>query len=138
MFGEYGGSGCTLGLIIAIMIFSKREDNRAIAGLSLVPGAFNINETVTFGIPLVLNPILDIPFIFAPVFSIITGYVLTLIGFYPRVVIEVPWTTPPLIQGFIATGGSWRGAVAQLIALLVGTLIYIPFLLTYERNQNRS
>jgi PTS system cellobiose-specific IIC component len=138
MFGEYGGSGCTLGLIIAIMIFSKREDNRAIAGLSLVPGAFNINETVTFGIPLVLNPILDIPFIFAPVFSIITGYVLTLIGFCPRVVIEVPWTTPPLIQGFIATGGSWRGAVAQLIALLVGTLIYIPFLLTYERNQNRS
>lgn len=138
MFGEFGGSGCTIGLLIAIMIFSKREDNRTIAGISFAPALFNINETVTFGIPLVLNPILDLPFIFAPVLCIITGYILTVIGFCPRVVVEVPWTTPPLIMGFLATGGSWRGAVSQLIVIAVATLVYLPFLLIYERTQERG
>ena len=57
MWGEIGGSGCTLGLVIAIFIFSKREDNKAIASLSLIPGLFEINETVTFGIPFVLTSI---------------------------------------------------------------------------------
>ena len=71
MFGEFGGSGVTIGLVLAILIFSKREDNRTIAGISIVPGLFNINETMTFGIPLVLNPILDIPFILAPVATIV-------------------------------------------------------------------
>ena len=79
MFGEWGGSGVTLALVVAIFIFGKREDNRAIATLSVVPGFFNINETVTFGIPLVLNPILDIPFILAPVVTILVGYILTVI-----------------------------------------------------------
>ena len=67
MWGEFGGSGVTIGLVIAIMIFGKREDNKAIATLSLVPGLFNINETVTFGIPMVLNPILGIPFVVASI-----------------------------------------------------------------------
>ncbi|WP_270850482.1 PTS sugar transporter subunit IIC, partial [Faecalibacillus faecis] len=73
MWGEFGGSGVTIGLVIAIMIFGKREDNKAIATLSLVPGLFNINETVTFGIPMVLNPILGIPFVVAPLITIIIG-----------------------------------------------------------------
>ena len=77
MFAEWGGSGVTLALVVAIFIFGKREDNRAIATLSVVPGMFNINETVTFGIPLVMNPILDIPFIVAPVVTILVGYILT-------------------------------------------------------------
>mgnify|MGYP000161110078 CR=1 FL=1 len=84
MWGEFGWFRCLLiGLVIAIMIFGKREDNKAIATLSLVPGLFNINETVTFGIPMVLNPILGIPFVVAPLITIIIGYVLTVIGFCP-------------------------------------------------------
>lgn len=138
MFAEWGGSGVTLGLVFAILIFSKREDNRTIASISLVPGLFNINETVTFGIPLVLNPILDIPFILAPVACIIVGYFLIAVGFCPRIVVELPWTMPPVFFGFIATGGSWRGAVAQLIVMVVSFVIYTPFLFIYERQQNKD
>ena len=138
MFGEFGGSGVTIGLVIAIFIFGKRADNRAIATLSVVPGLFNINETVTFGIPLVLNPILGIPFIIAPVASIVLGYVLTLMGIMPIVVLEVPWTMPPLFYGFLATGGKPMGAVCQLLAVVLVTLIYIPFVIFYERYQNKQ
>ena len=138
MFAEWGGSGVTLGLVIAIFIFSKREDNRAIATLSIVPGLFNINETVTFGIPLVLNPILGIPFILAPVACIFVGWLLVTIGFCPPIVIEVPWTMPPLLLGFLATGGSIMGAVSQIIVIALSTVIYIPFLIAYEKYQNKQ
>lgn len=138
MFAEFGGSGVTIGLVIAILIFSKREDNRTIAGISLVPGLFNINETVTFGIPLVLNPILDIPFILAPVACIIVGYILVSIGFCPRIVVEVPWTMPPVLFGFIATGGSIFGSISQLIVIALSTIIYTPFLFIYEAQQNKD
>ncbi len=138
MFAEFGGSGVTIGLVIAILIFSKREDNRTIAGISIVPGLFNINETMTFGIPLVLNPILDIPFILAPVATIVIGYILVSSGFCPKIVLEVPWTMPPVILGFLATGGKPMGAVAQLIVLAASTLIYIPFLIAYEKYQAKQ
>ena len=138
MFAEWGGSGVTLGLVIAIFIFSKREDNRAIATLSIVPGLFNINETVTFGIPLVLNPILGIPFILAPVACIFVGWLLVTIGFCPPIVIEVPWTMPPVLLGFLATGGSIMGAVSQIIVIALSIVIYIPFLIAYEKYQNKQ
>ncbi len=138
MFAEWGGSGVTLGLVIAIFIFSKREDNRAIATLSIVPGLFNINETVTFGIPLVLNPILGIPFILAPVACIFVGWLLITIKFCPVVVLEVPWTMPPLLLGFLATGGNIMGAVSQIIVIALATVIYIPFLIAYEKYQNKQ
>ncbi len=138
MWGEFGGSGVTLGLVIAILIFSKREDNKAIAGLSIVPGLFNINETVTFGVPMVLNPILGIPFVAAPLITIIIGYVLTVIGFCPVACLTVPWTTPPLLMGFLATGANIMGAVTQAILIVVSTVIYTPFLLVYEKQQNKD
>lgn len=136
--GEFGGSGVTIGLVIAILLFSKREDNRAIGVLSVVPGLFNINETVTFGIPLVLNPILGIPFVVAPLITIITGYILTIIGFCPRGVLVVPWTTPPVLFGFLLTGGSIFGAITQLILVVETVVIYLPFLKAYERFQNKE
>ena len=138
MWGEIGGSGCTLGLVIAIFIFSKREDNKAIAGLSLVPGLFNINETVTFGIPMVLNPILGIPFVLTPIVLQIVGYILTVIGFCPVACLTVPWTTPPIVYGFLATGANVMGAVTQAILIVVSTVIYTPFLISYEKYQNKQ
>ena len=138
MFAEFGGSGVTIGLVIAILIFSKREDNRTIAGISVVPGLFNINETMTFGIPLVLNPILDIPFILAPVVTMIVGYILVSSGFCPKIVLEVPWTMPPVIMGFLATGGSPMGAISQLIVMAISVVIYVPFLIAYEKFQAKE
>ena len=138
MFAEFGGSGVTIGLVIAIFIFSKREDNRTIAGISIVPGLFNINETMTFGIPLVLNPILDIPFILAPVATIVIGYILVSSGFCPKIVLEVPWTMPPVIMGFLATGGSPMGAISQLIVMAISVVIYVPFLIAYEKFQAKE
>ncbi len=138
MFGEFGGSGVTIGLVIAIFIFSKRADNRAIASLSIVPGLFNINETVTFGIPMVLNPILGIPFLFTATITLMIGYFLTTVGFCPPAVLPVPWTTPPILLGYLATGAQINGAISQVICIIVSVFCYVPFLMAYEKYQNKQ
>lgn len=138
MFGEVGGSGCTLGVVIYILIFSQRHDNRLIANISLFPSLANINETVIFGMPIVLNPLLDIPFILAPLICLTVGYFLIQIGFCPRVIMEVPWVMPPILMGFLVTGGSIYGAISHLICIFISVLVYAPFIYIYERKQKKE
>lgn len=127
MFCTIGGSGCTLGLLIAIYMVSKREDYKAVAKLSTATAIFTINEPLIFGLPLVLNPIMMIPFILAPLVSASIGYFATYIGFAGAACVDVPWTTPVFINSYLATGGSIGAVITQAICLVVCILIYLPF-----------
>jgi PTS system cellobiose-specific IIC component len=122
-----GGSGCTLGLLIAVFIVSKKEDLRAISKLSAVPAIFGINEPLIFGIPIVLNPIFVIPFVLAPVASATIGYVSTAVGFASPAMYTLPFTAPIFVNGFVSTGGSVATVITQIVCVAVATLIYLPF-----------
>lgn len=108
MYMSMGGSGVTIGLLIAIFITGKRADMREITKLSFVPGLFNINEPVIFGMPIMLNPILAIPFVFVPLITGTIGYIATSIGFAAKAVVMVPWPMPPIINAYLATAGDTR------------------------------
>ena len=123
------GAGITGGLLIAILLFSKRDDYRTIAKLSIAPGIFNINETMTFGLPIVLNPILAIPFMLAPIVSASFAYWMTTIGFAKVICFQIPWTTPVGLMGFLGTGGHVGTAITQIICVLLAVAIYTPFVL---------
>ena len=135
-FANYGGSGCTLGLIIAIFLFSKAQDQRGIAKLSLAPGLFNINESIIFGLPIVLNPIYIIPFIITPVVNVLLGYMFVVVlEIMPPVSYGVPWTTPGPLIPFLGTGGSnIMSLVCGFICLAVSTLIYAPFVIAASKS----
>ena len=128
VYMSIGGSGCTIGLLIAIFIAIKRKEMREIAKLSLGPGIFNINEPVIFGLPIMLNPILAIPFIITPLVTGTIGYIATSIGFAGKAVVMVPWTTPPIISAYLSTAGSLGAVVTQIFCILIAILIYLPFL----------
>ena len=130
-----GGTGMVLGLTLAIFLVSKRADNRAIAKVAIIPNLFNIGEINMFGVPVVLNPFLIIPFILAPIVSITFGYIMTYIGFCPVMYVTMPWTMPPFLMGFLAAGGSIMAGITQLLAIALSVLIYIPFVKMYEKNQ---
>ena len=133
-FGAYGGSGATLGLIIAIILFSKAKEQKSIAKLSLAPGLFNINEMVIFGLPIVLNPIYIIPFVLAPIVNIIIGYsAVCIFKIIPPVAYGVPWTTPGPLVPFLGTGGNIMGLVIGIICLAVSVLIYAPFVIASSK-----
>lgn len=123
------GAGVTGGLLIAILLFSKRKDYKTIAKLSTVPAVFNINETMSFGIPLVLNPIFLIPFVLSPAVSAIIGYTFTKIGIATVLAYDVPWTTPPLLSAFLASGGHMGTVFTQAVAIGSSILMYTPFVL---------
>lgn len=101
--------------------------------LSIVPGIFNINEPVIYGYPIVFNIPLLIPFVLTPIISLLIAYYATVLGLMNKTVVLVPWTTPPLINGFLATGGDWRAVVVQLFSFIIGVLFYIPFMKISEQ-----
>ena len=126
-FVVVGGGGITLSLLIAIFIFSKREDHKSIAKFSLIPGICGINEPVVFGLPLVLNPIFAIPFIINSAIAALIAIGATNIGFITCGILDCPPGLPVFITGFISYG--FNGIIVQAIILAVTFVIWIPFVL---------
>ncbi|MBZ5955535.1 PTS sugar transporter subunit IIC [Leuconostoc gasicomitatum] len=132
-FGMMGGTGSTICLLVATFLFSRVKASREVTKLSIVPGIFNINEPVIYGYPIVFNIPLLIPFVLTPIISLLIAYYATVLGLMNKTVVLVPWTTPPLINGFLATGGDWRAVVVQLLSFIIGVLFYIPFMKISEQ-----
>ncbi|WP_086350771.1 PTS sugar transporter subunit IIC [Candidatus Enterococcus clewellii] len=128
VFTQMGGTGCTISLLFAILIFSKYQASRRVGQLALGPGIFNINEPLIYGFPIVFNLPMMIPFVGIPFLFSIIGYVLTSIGFVAKTVVFIPWMTPPLVSGYLATGGDWRAVIIQVLLIVLATIIYLPFL----------
>ncbi|MBE6033161.1 MAG: EAL domain-containing protein [Clostridiales bacterium] len=134
VFVLIGGCGSSLCLLAAILLFSKQRSNRQLANLAVFPMLFNINELMIFGLPVAFNPILFLPFILTPIASLVTAYIAVKTGIVPVATVQVEWTTPIFLGGYLATG-SIAGSILQLVNLIVGTLIYRPFVKLYDRDK---
>lgn len=128
-----GGTGMTLVVILAILIFMKSKQLKEIARLAAPAGLFNVNEPVIFGLPIVLNPIIAVPWILAPVAATLVAYFAMASGLVPATTgVTVPWTTPVLISGFLATN-SIAGSILQLVQMAVVLVIWFPFLMVLDK-----
>lgn len=128
-FGFMGGGGQTVGLLIALLICAKRKDNRIISKIAAPATLFNINEPLIFGLPIMFNPVLIIPFLLTPIASITIAYTATALGLISKTSVLIPWTTPPIISAFLATSGDWRAAVLAALLIVLSVVIYLPFVL---------
>lgn len=133
LYGRMGGTGITLCLILAVFIRSRRSDLRSFSKTVIPTTLFNINEPVIFGFPIVFSPILMIPFTFIPSLLYILAWYATAWGWVSRIVVYVPWSVPPLISGYLASGGDYRNVVLQALLIAIGVLLYLPFLMLYEK-----
>lgn len=133
-----GGCGSAICLLIALLIFSKQVDNKPVVKRSILPMIFNINEIMIFGLPVVLNPILLLPFIITPLFCLTTSYLATSWGLVNYVTnFSITWTTPALLSGYLATG-SISGSLLQLFNIICGVMIYAPFVKLNDTIHSRS
>ncbi|MGM9540092.1 PTS sugar transporter subunit IIC [Anaerovibrio sp.] len=117
-----------MGLVIAILIFSKKDSWRAVAKLGAPAMFFNIQEPIAFGLPIVLNPLLLVPYVLVPLVNTVIGYIAISIGLVPIFKYVVPWTMPLFFGGTIGTG-SVMGGLLQVVWLLVDIAIYAPFVI---------
>ncbi|MBO0432306.1 PTS sugar transporter subunit IIC [Enterococcus sp. DIV0660C] len=136
------GAGMTIGVVMFMVFFAKSAQFKQLGRLSLAPAIFNINEPIIFATPIVMNPIMAIPFIATPVVSGVITYFALYTGLVPLfTAVQVPWTTPPIISGFLV--GGWQAALLQTFVLAVGFFIYLPFVkkidaMNYAQENNLS
>ncbi|MGG5324805.1 PTS system, cellobiose-specific IIC component [Enterococcus pernyi] len=128
-----GGTGSTIALVIAILIFSHYQAYKDLSKLALGPNIFNINEPVIFGLPIVFNLPMIIPFVLSPIVGTTIGYLATSMELVNQCVVPIPWTTPPFLSGFLATAGDWRAIVVQAVIIVALVFFYLPFLKISER-----
>lgn len=137
-YAQMGGSGVTLGLIIAIFLFSKRDDSKAVARLSSPMGVFNINEPIIFGMPIVLNPLYIIPWLIVPPICAAIAYGFTAAGIIPPVYVSVPWVMPVGFYAWMATGGNVMAALVSIICLAASFILWAPFVMLANRMQAKE
>ena len=129
-----GGCGTTICVLIILLIFYRKERMGTLAKISFSTVIFNLNEVLNFGIPIILNPIFLIPFIMTPILCYCISYGATALGIVPKVLCEIPWSTPILISGYMATG-SISGSLLQLVCIFLGCVIYFPFIRLHNQMQ---
>src|SRR5438309_1817212 len=132
IFAHLGGSGATWPLVI-YMLRSRSTQLRTVGKIAFGPAIFNINEPVTFGVPMVLNPIMMIPFVLVPVTIVTINYIVFATNLVHVPMVIQPFTVPLGVSGFVATGGDIRGSILQFFDLAVSALIYFPFFRAWER-----
>ena len=126
-FGNFGGGGSTLSLVFLMVFFGKSERMKKLGRLAIIPGIFGINEMIIFGLPVVLNPLIVIPFILTPLVNTILSTIATLIGLIPYTTgAALPWTTPFFFSGWLSTGSIVAG-LFQIVLIIIGMCIYYPF-----------
>lgn len=121
------GTGVTIGLTLLMAFRAKSQQYKILGRLALPTSLFNINEPITFGTPIVLNPFMLVPFIAAPIANSVIAYIAIATGLVPRLNgVQIPWPTPMIISGFFE--GGWRVAALQVVLVFVSVLIYyFPF-----------
>ena len=137
VFVFQGGCGTSICLLLAIFIFSKRKINRNLAKISTIPMIFNINEILTFGYPIIFNLYLLAPFIVVPVVAYCMAYFAMDFGLVPLITNEVETTMPIIFSGYQATGSIY-GSLLQVAIILIGVLIYLPFIRFYDKSKSRN
>ena len=128
-----GGTGMTLVVVLAMLAFMKSKQLKEVGKLSAPAAIFNVNEPVIFGLPIVLNPIIAIPWILAPILAALVAYMSMATGLVPMTTgVAVPWTTPVVLSGILATN-SLRGGLLQLVQMAVVFVVWIPFLKAFDK-----
>ena len=131
-FVNVGGTGATIALAL-VMLNSKEPGYRKVSRLSLPTQIFQINEPIFFGFPIVLNPILMVPYILNALILTTSTYLLMHWHIIQKPFVNIPWTTPPIIGHYLVTGGDWRAAVWGVLSILIAMAVYYPFAKAAER-----
>ncbi|MGL4912159.1 MAG: PTS sugar transporter subunit IIC [Romboutsia sp.] len=136
-FVYMGGAGCTISLLVAMFIVNKRR-HKMMLSLAGPTSIFNINEPLIFGFPIILNSMLFIPFVLGPAILGLISYLAVDWGLVHPVVTSVPWTTPPILRGFLATGMHWTGAALAAFNLVLGVVMYLPFVKLIDNQERKA
>lgn len=125
---QAGGIGATLGLAILLFFFAKSKRYKELSRVAIVPQVFNIGEPLLFGIPIMLNPVLFVPYMGGVIVNTLIAYGSMAIGLVglPNGV-NPSWTMPYGLQALLGISTPVAGLIMQIVILAVDMLIWYPF-----------
>lgn len=133
-FAGLGGSGVTFIVPIILMLLMRSKQLKAIGKASFIPVLFGVNEPVLFGMPIVLNPYMFVPFLLAPACNaVITKFFIDVIGMNAPIY-TLPWALPGPLGCFLTTGMQPISLLCVLVLLAVDFLVYYPFCKAYDHS----
>ncbi len=121
-----------LAIVIAIMLVAKSQQLKSISRISIVPALFNIGEPLTFGLPLVLNFDIFVPYLIVFALNGAIPYLACKLGFMNIPYISVPFTVPAIVKVFLMSM-DWRAVIVYLINMVASIAIMIPAIIKYDR-----
>lgn len=128
-----GGAGATLSLALAILAFCKGRGLRMLALAALPISLFNVNEILLFGLPIILNLRLLLPFLLVPALNLVLALSVVQAGWVAAASIALPLTSPVVFNAYVSTGGDGAAVALQLALVLLGALVYAPYVLAIDR-----
>lgn len=126
-FGSVAGPGGVMALIVAVFLVSKTKRIRVISKASVWPAIINVNAPMMFGIPIFLNPLLFLPYVFVPIINSLVGAIVLSLRIVPPAVYRMPPDAPGILQGFLGTGGDWVTLLISIVIFVMDVLLFIPF-----------
>jgi len=134
-FIMFSGSGVTVGFVLYCVFMAKSPALKTLGRIEAIPALFNINEPILFGLPVIMNPIMVLPFILCPIAIGVTQYAALAVNICPLYSnVIIPWTTPPILSGFLI--GGLRTALLQVVCLSESFFIYLPFARRIDEKEN--
>jgi PTS system cellobiose-specific IIC component len=131
-----GGTGATIGLVLLMSVIAKSKYFRTLGRMSLLPGVFNINEPIIFGVPICFNPLFLIPYVLTPGILAASTYAVMNAGFVAMPsVTNLPWTTPPIIIGFLMSNGTLSTTIWSALVVVISLVIFYPFFKIADNQQ---
>ncbi len=131
-FVTVGGSGATLGFTLFLIYMAKSKQLKILGRAAIVPALFNINEPLIFGVPIIYNPFLAIPFFLAPMASATIAYFAIKLELIKPIIANMPWPSPVGVGAFIGTGGDWKAGLVAILCAFVAFLVWLPFAKFYD------
>lgn len=133
---QMGGIGATLGLGILLFFLAKSKRYKQLSRVAIVPQIFNIGEPLLFGIPIMLNPLLFIPYMGGVIANTCLAYFAVWSGLCARFTgVNPSWTVPGILQGLLTNSVPWQGALLQIVIIIMDMAIWYPFVRILDKQE---
>lgn len=120
-------------MMVCFFLIARSATLKSIRKIALVPDIFNINEPLTFGVPIVMNVTLALPILIANVITCTIGYLVMSSGLVNCIYIVLPFTVPGVFNLLLSAGGDIRTIILWAALFALDILIMLPFVKIYDR-----
>lgn len=120
-------------IAVCVLLFAKSRELKTVGKIAVAPAFFGISEPMIFGLPIMLNPVMIIPWIICPVVNFILAYTACSIGIVAKYAGVIVFNFPMVATGLL--NGSISIALMEVVLFVIDILIFLPFVKILDKRK---